>query len=318
MNWNYIISRGLQAIYVIAALSVFVFVLVRLSPGDPALARLGIGAGSIVTHEKYEIERKLLGLDKPITVQYLIWVRNLATGDMGIAYASKKPIVWLVPRKFMKTLPLAASGLFLGIAIAIPLGIIAGTRPFTWADNIISTVSLFGIAAPSFWIGLMLMLLFGVYLGWFPTFGSGPPGTDSIHIQYLILPAITVAVQLVGSQARFMRSAMLEVMSSDYIRTARSKGLTESTVVLRHGLKNALLPVVTIIGLDFAAVLGSSVVTETVFRWPGMGPLLVEAIGDRDYGLIQVLVMFIGLIYITFNLAVDITYGLLDPRIRYR
>ena len=308
----------MQAIYVIAALSVLVFVLVRLSPGDPALARLGIGAGSIVTHEKYEIERKLLGLDKPITVQYLIWLRNLATGDMGIAYASKKPIVWLVTRKFMKTLPLAASGLFLGIAIALPLGIIAGTRPFTWADNIISTVSLFGIAAPSFWIGLMLMLLFGVYLGWFPTFGSGPPGADSIHIQYLILPAITVAIQLVGSQARFMRSAMLEVMSSDYIRTARSKGLTESTVVLRHGLKNALLPVVTIIGLDFAAVLGSSVVTETVFRWPGMGPLLVEAIGDRDYGLIQVLVMFIGLIYITFNLAVDIIYGLLDPRIRYR
>ena len=202
--------------------------------------------------------------------------------------------------------------------MAIPLGIIAGTRPFSWVDNLISSISLFGIAAPSFWIGLMLILFFGVYLGWFPIFGSGPPGSESIHLKYLILPTIAVAVQLVGSQTRFMRSGMLDVMSSDYIRTARAKGLAGRTVVLRHAMKNALLPVVTIIGLDFAAVLGSSIVTETVFRWPGMGPLLVQAIGLRDYGLIQILVLFIALIYISLNLAVDIVYGLLDPRVRYR
>ena len=318
MNWTYIISRFVQAIYVLVTLSVVIFVLVRLAPGDPALMRLGIGAGSIVTHEAYEMERIALGLDKPIPVQYFIWIGHIFTGDLGISAANKQPIMGLVVRKFQKTLPLAASGLLLGVAVAIPLGIIAGTRPFSWVDNLISSISLFGIAAPSFWIGLMLILFFGVYLGWLPIFGSGPPGSESIHLKYLILPTIAVAVQLVGSQTRFMRSGMLDVMSSDYIRTARAKGLAGRTVVLRHAMKNALLPVVTIIGLDFAAVLGSSIVTETVFRWPGMGPLLVQAIGLRDYGLIQILVLFIALIYISLNLAVDIVYGLLDPRVRYR
>ena len=196
--------------------------------------------------------------------------------------------------------------------MAIPLGLIAGTRPFGWIDNVISAFSLFGIAAPSFWIGLMLIILFGVYLGWLPVFGSGPPGSEAIHWKHMILPATAVAVQLVGSQTRFMRSGMLDVMSSDYIRTARAKGLAGHTVVLRHGMKNAMLPVVTIIGLDFAAVLGGSIVTETVFSWAAWGPLLVEAIGFRDYGLVQILVLFIALIYVGINLLVDIAYGLLD------
>lgn len=318
MNWNYIISRFVQAIYVLVALSIVVFVLVRLAPGDPALSRMGISAGSVITHEAYEIEYKALGLDKPIPVQYFIWVGNVLTGDMGIAAASKQPIMGLVFRKFRKTLPLAASGILLGVAVAIPLGLIAGTRPFSWVDNVISAFSLFGIAAPSFWIGLMLIILFGVYLGWLPVFGSGPPGSEAIHLKYMILPATAVAVQLIGSQTRFLRSGMLDVMSSDYIRTARAKGLAGRTVVLRHAMKNAMLPVVTIVGLDFAAVLGGSIVTETVFSWPGMGPLLVEAIGFRDFGLVQILVLFIALIYVGINLVVDIAYGLLDPRVRYQ
>ena len=318
MNWTYVIQRLVQAIYVLVALSVVVFVLVRLAPGDPALSRMGISAGSVITHEAYEMERKALGLDKPIPVQYFIWARNVLTGDMGIAASSKQPIMGLVIRKFQKSLPLAASAILLGVAVAIPLGLLAGTRPFSWVDNVISAFSLFGLAAPSFWIGLMLILFFGVYLGWLPVFGSGPPGSESIHLKYMILPATAVAVQLIGSQTRFLRSGMLDVMSSDYIRTARAKGLSGLTVVLRHGMKNALLTVVTIIGLDFAAVLGSSIVTETVFRWPGMGPLLVQAIGFRDYGLVQILVLFIALIYVVVNLVVDIAYGLLDPRVRYQ
>ncbi len=318
MNWNYLINRLVQAVYVLVALSIVVFVLVRLAPGDPALSRLGVGSGTIVTHEAYEMERKALGLDRPLPVQYVIWAGNVLTGDMGIDAANKQPISGQVWRKFQKTLPLAASGLILGVVLALPLGLLAGTRPFTWLDNLISSVALFGVAAPSFWVGLMLILVFGVYLEWLPIFGSGPPGSETIHLQYLILPTIAVAIQLVGSQTRFMRSGMLDVMSSDYIRTARSKGLAGRTVVLRHAMKNALLPVVTIIGLDFAAVLSSSVITETIFRWPGMGPLLISAIGFRDYGLVQVLVLFIALIYIGVNLMVDVAYGLLDPRVRYR
>lgn len=315
--WPYIVRRLTQMAYVLLTLSIIIFILVRLAPGDPALARLGVGEGSVVTREAYEAERIALGLDRPIPVQYFIWLGNVFTGDLGIDIRAKQPIMGLVIRKFQKTLPLAAGGLILGVAFAIPLGIIAGTRPFTWVDNVISTFSLFGVAAPSFWIGLMLILFFAVNLEWFPVFGAGPPGSSGIHIKHLVLPTVAVAVQLIGTQTRFMRSGMLDVMSSAYIRTARAKGLAENSVILKHGVKNALLAVVTIIGLDFAAVLGSSIVTETVFRWPGMGLLLVEAIKLRDYGLIQILVLFIAVIYVLVNLLVDLAYGFLDPRVRY-
>ncbi len=315
--WAYIIRRLVQAVYVLLALSIVVFTLVRLAPGDPALARLGVGEGSIVTREAYEAERRALGLDRPIPVQYFIWLGNFLRGDLGIDIRAKQPIMGLVIQKFQKSLPLAAGGLLLGVAVAMPLGIIAGTRPFTWTDNVISAISLFGVAAPSFWIGLMLILFFAVNLGWLPAFGTGPPGSSAIHVKHLILPTIAISVQLIGSQTRFMRSGMLDVMSSDYVRTARAKGLVQHVVILRHGVRNALLTVVTIIGLDFAAVLGSSIVTETVFRWPGMGLLLVEAINLRDYGLIQILVLFIAVIYILINLVVDLLYVVLDPRVRY-
>lgn len=318
MPWHYIIRRLIQTFFVLVALSIVVFTLVRLAPGDPALARLGVGEGSIVTREAYLAEKKALGLDRPIPVQYLIWLGNVVRGDLGIDILGKKPIMGLVIDKFKMTLPLAVGGLFLGVVVAIPLGILAGTRPFTWVDNVISAFSLFGVAAPSFWVGLMLILFFAVRLEWFPVFGAGPPGSNTIHLKHAVLPIIAVSVQLFGSQTRFMRSGMLDVMGTGYIRTARAKGLADNIVVLRHALKNALLPVVTIIGLNFAATLGSSIVTESVFRWPGMGLLLVEAIKIRDYSLIQVLVLFLAVIYVLVNLLVDIAYGFLDPRVRYQ
>jgi ABC-type dipeptide/oligopeptide/nickel transport system permease component len=317
MPWNYILRRLIQAFFVLMALSIVVFTLVRLAPGDPALARLGVGEGSTVTREAYLAEKKALGLDRPIPVQYFIWLGTIFRGDLGIDIRAKKPIMGLVYDKFKFTLPLAVGGLVLGVAVAIPLGIIAGTRPFTWVDNSISAFSLFGVAAPSFWIGLMLILFFSVKLGWFPVFGAGPPGSNSIHLKYMVLPIVAVSVQLFGSQTRFMRSGMLDVMNTGYIRTAYAKGLSNNIVILRHALKNALLPVVTIIGLNFAATLGSSIVTESVFRWPGMGLLLVEAIKLRDYGLIQILVLFLAVIYVFVNLLVDLAYGFLDPRVHY-
>ena len=298
-------------------LSIIVFVLVRLSPGDPALARLGVGFLTGETQEAIDAEREELGLDKPIVVQYLIWSRNLLTGDMGVDVRGKKPIMPLVWQKFKRTLPLAVSGVVLGVVVGISLGIIAGTRPFTWTDNVITSVSLFGVAAPGFWIGLLLILLFAVSLGWLPTHGSGPPGGATLSPKYFVLPTITIAISLVGGLTRYMRSGMLDVMSSDYIRTARAKGLSNQHVILRHALKNALLVVVTVIGLDLAGVLAGSIITETVFQWPGMGLLLVSAINNRDYGLIQVLTLFIALLYILINLVVDVTYAFLDPRIRF-
>ena len=184
-------------------------------------------------------------------------------------------------------------------------------------DNGISAVSLFGIAAPSFWVGLLLILFFAVWLGWFPTRGYAPIGYDTIQIKHLVLPGFTIAIGLVGSLTRYMRSGMLDVMTSDYIRTARAKGMSNRVVILRHAFKNALLVVVTIIGLEFAAVLGGSIVTETVFQWPGLGLMLRNAVALRDYNILQILTLVIATVYVLVNLAVDITYGYLDPRIRY-
>jgi ABC-type dipeptide/oligopeptide/nickel transport system permease component len=303
---------------VLAVLSVVVFVLARLAPGDPVLARLGLGFRSdYPSQEMLEAERRDLGLDKPIPIQYFAWMGNMLTADLGIAIQSKKPVGPLVWEKFKRSLPLALSGVVMGVFLGITLGIVAGTRPFTWLDSIISTISLFGVAAPGFWVGLMLILFFAVKLDWLPTHGYAPAGESSIHFKYLILPSFTIAIGLVGSLTRYMRSGMLDVMTSDYIRTARAKGMLERVVILRHALKNAMLVVVTIIGLDFAAVLGGSIVTETVFQWPGMGLMLRNAVALRDYNVLQILTLLIAAVYVMINLAVDITYGYLDPRIRY-
>jgi peptide/nickel transport system permease protein len=204
----------------------------------------------------------------------------------------------------------------IGVLIALPLGIISGIKPYTWIDSFATTFSLFGVAIPSFWTGLMLILFFAVRLGWLPTSGYGPPG-EGLKFRYLILPSVALGIQLAAGLTRFMRSGMLDVMNTDYVRTARAKGLSERMVVLRHALKNALLSVVTVFALNFGALLGGALVTEQVFRWPGVGLLLVGAISNRDYGVVQAAVLLVALIYVSANLMADLTYGLLDPRIRY-
>ena len=296
-----------------------VFWLARLAPGDPVLARLGYGFKSdYPSQATVDALRAELGLDKPIPVQYYRWMYStLIKRDLGVAMQSQKPVGPLVWQKFQKSLPLALTGVIIGVSLGVTLGVIAGTRPFTWMDNGISAVSLFGIAAPSFWVGLLLILFFAVWLGWFPTRGYAPIGYDSINIKHLVLPGFTIAIGLVGSLTRYMRSGMLDVMTSDYIRTARAKGMDNRVVILRHAFKNALLVVVTIIGLEFAGVLGGSIVTETVFQWPGLGLMLRNAVALRDYNVLQVLTLVIATVYVLVNLAVDITYGYLDPRIRY-
>jgi len=309
---RYIIRRLLQAGYIIIAMSIIIFVVLRLAPGDPAVVRLGKEA----TGEALEQERRALGLDKPIYVQYLIWGRNVLRGDFGVSWISHQPALGLVWEKFKRTVPLTLAAILVGLATSIPLGIISGIKPYSWIDNFATTFALFGIAIPSFWTGMMLILIFGVQLRWLPTSGYGPPG-EGLQFKYLILPSIALGIQLSAGLARFMRSGMLDVMNTDFIRTARAKGLTERMVIGRHAIKNALLSVVTIFMLDFGALLGGAVVTEQVFRWPGVGLLLVSSINNRDYGVVQAAVLFIALIYVLANLLADLSYGFLDPRIRY-
>ena len=196
------------------------------------------------------------------------------------------------------------------------MGIIAGIKPYSWLDNVVTAVSLFGVSAPNFWVGLMLILFFAVRLGWLPTSGYGPPG-EGFELKYLILPAVSLGTSMMGSLTRYMRSGMLDVMNSDYIRTAYAKGLRYRSVVLRHGLKNALLSVVTIITLDIAGLLGGALVTENVFSYPGLGQMLVAAVQARDYHIVQAVVMLAAVVYVLLNLLADITYAYLDPRIRY-
>ena len=314
----YIARRCLQAAYVIVALSVVVFFLIRFAPGNPSVIRLGfVEEGNAL--EARARDEKELGLDKPIYVQYYKWASHVIRGDFGVTVTlgigvDVRP---LVLEKAKRSLPIALAAMLIGVVVSIPLGLLAGTRPNTFVDHAVTAFSLFGVAAPSFWVGLMLILFFAVRLNWFPTSGYGPiEGGFSFH--NLVLPATTLGIQIIGGLTRFMRSGMLDVMSSDYIRTANAKGLRYWTVVMRHALKNALLVVVTVVALTFGGLLTGSVVTETVFAWPGLGQLLVTAIKRLDYGVVQAAVLLAGSSFVVVNLAADIAYGYLDPRIRYR
>ncbi len=314
----YIVRRCLQAAYVIVALSVVVFFLIRFAPGNPSVIRLGfVEEGNAL--EARARDEKELGLDKPIYVQYYKWASHVIRGDFGVTVTlgigvDVRP---LVLEKAKRSLPIALAAMLIGVVVSIPLGLLAGTRPNTFVDHAVTAFSLFGVAAPSFWVGLMLILFFAVRLNWFPTSGYGPvEGGFSFH--NLVLPATTLGIQIIGGLTRFMRSGMLDVMSSDYIRTANAKGLRYWTVVMRHALKNALLVVVTVVALTFGGLLTGSVVTETVFAWPGLGQLLVTAIKRLDYGVVQAAVLLAGSSFVVVNLAADIAYGYLDPRIRYR
>lgn len=295
-------------------MSMIIFAAVRFAPGDPAVARLGMEASRAGLEET----RRQMGLDKPIPVQYLIWVGNIFQGDLGVSlsYSAEYPVADLVWEKLKRTVPLTLTAMAFGVGIALPMGIVAGLRPFTWLDNVISAVSLFGIAAPSFWVGLMLILFFAVQLGWLPTSGYGPIG-GGFEWKHFVLPTVSLGIQLLGALTRYMRSGMLDVMSADYIRTARAKGMPYGMVVVRHAIKNAMLTVVTVIALDFGGLLAGSLVTETVFRWPGVGLLLVDAIQARDFAIIQMVVLVTAIIYVLINLLADIVYGYIDPRIRF-
>lgn len=301
-----IVSRLLSALVVVAGVVLLVFLLVHLVPGDPVEMMLGESARPA----DREALRQSLGLDQPLWVQLGDYVGGLVQLDLGTSLHTRRPVVEVLAERLPATLELAVAGLLVAVTLALPLGMLAAVRKDTAWDQGAMTFSLIGVSVPNFWMGPLLILVFSLWLGWFPV--SGRNGLAS-----LVLPAVTLGTALAAVLSRMVRSALLEVLSEDYIRTAWAKGLSGRTVLLRHALRNAWLPVITLLGLQLGALLGGAVITETVFAWPGIGKLTVEAILRRDYPVVQACVLVISLTYVGVNLLTDLVYAWVDPRVRY-
>ena len=302
---KYILKRILHAIVVIFAISLIVFVSIRLT-GDPVTVMFGAGEP---TQEAIDRITEELGLNKSLPEQYLIFVKDLVQLDLGTSYRANQPVTDLLLERVWPTLSLALGGMLVAILIAFPVGILSAIKKGTAVDVFGRIFSLIGISFPNFWLGIMLVLIFAVNLRWLPA--SGMDGFSSI-----ILPSVTLGLILSGILARLVRSSMLEVMRMQYITTAKSKGLKDWVVIIKHGFRNALLPTVTFIGLQFGALLGGAVIIEQVFAWPGIGRLIVDAINQRDYPVVQGGVIVLALIMVVVNLLVDLSYSIINPRIR--
>ena len=303
---SYLIRRLLQSIFVLLGVSIIVFVLVQLS-GDPVLQML---AGTAASEEDLQLLRQELGYDDSILVQFGRYLGTALRGDLGDSIRFKRPAVDLVFDRLPATALLAGSSLLFALILAIPIGILSAVRRNTWIDHLGMVLALLGQSIPLFWLGIMLVLVFAVELNWLPPGGAG-------SWKHLILPMITLGAYPMARIARLMRSSLLDVLQEEYMTTARAKGLSERTVIVAHAVRNAALPVVTIVGLMFGTLMGGAVVTETIFAWPGVGLLTIQAIQNRDYTLVQASVLVISVIFIFVNLITDVVYVYFDPRIRY-
>jgi peptide/nickel transport system permease protein len=304
--YGYIIRRLLLAVPVLIGVSILVFAIIRFIPGDPARAIAGVNASP----EYIEQIRKELLLDEGLHVQYYVYFTNLLQGDLGRSTFTRRPVTVELMERFPNTLLLSATAMLIASAIGLSAGIVSATRRYSMFDNFSMLAALVGVAAPVFWLGVMFQILFSVNLGWLPSTGIGT-------WKHLVLPALTLGLATAALIARITRSSMLEVLRQDYITTARSKGLIERVVTYKHALKNALIPVVTVMGLQFGTLLGGAVLTETVFSWPGIGRLMVDSILNRDYPVVQGAVLMLAVLFVLINLVVDIIYAFLDPRISY-
>jgi peptide/nickel transport system permease protein len=302
---KYVLRRLLLLIPVIIGVTFIVYTIMFLTPGDPAQIMLGESA------QDYQVEqlREEMGLNDPFIIQYLRFLKNAIKGDFGRSYFTKKPVFDEVFSRFPATLKLTIAGIIVAVAIGIPVGIISATKQYSAVDSISMILALLGVSMPNFWLGLMLILLFSVKYGILPSAGD-------VGFLSLVLPAFTLGTGVAAIITRMTRSSMLEVIRQDYIRTARAKGVTEKKVVNRHALKNALIPIVTVVGLQFGYLLGGAVLTETVFSWPGVGRLMVEAIKQKDTPMVLASVIFMSTVFSIVNLLVDILYAFLDPRIK--
>jgi peptide/nickel transport system permease protein len=310
----YVIKRVLATLPVLAVVAILVFALLRLTPGDPA----AIIAGSSATTQDVEGIRAKLGLDQPIVTQFIVWIGNMLAGDFGESFFFKKQVADLVLDRVEPTLMLSLTTMILSIAIAVPLGVLAAYRHGTWIDRIVMGFSVLGFSVPVFVIGYALIYIFSIELGWLPVQGYQPlaEGLGGCLLR-LILPSVTLSVIYIALIARITRTSVLEVLGEDYIRTARAKGLTDYVVLMRHALRNAAVPIVTVIGIGIALLIGGVVVTESVFSIPGLGRLTVDAVLARDYPTVQAVILLFSFVYVLINLLVDLAYTGLDPRIRY-
>jgi ABC-type dipeptide/oligopeptide/nickel transport system permease component len=301
----YVARRLLFSVFVLWGALTVIFLTVRAVPGDPAQMMLG----STATAEDVAALREKLGLNRPLAVQYLTYMLQAARLDLGESIRIPQPVVGLVAERLPTTGKLALTAILVAVAVSFPLGIVAALRPGSLIDGIVSVVSLMGQSVPGFWLGIMFILIFARSLRVLPSAGDETWA-------HMVLPSITVALPLVGVLTRLVRSGLLDVLDEDYIRTARAKGLAPQMVMWRHAIRNMLIPVITVVGLQIGTLLGGAVITETVFAWPGVGLLLIDAITNRDYPLVQAAILFITASFIVINFLVDLSYGLLDPRIR--
>ena len=312
---GYTIKRALMTIPVILVVALFVFLLLRLSPGDPA----AVIAGDYATAEDVERIREKLGLSEPIAVQFATWVSALLQGDFGTSIFSSKPVTELIMQRLEPTLLLATSTIIFSVIVAVPLGTIAAYKSGSWIDRFVMFFSVGGFSIPVFVLGYILIYFFSLTWRILPVQGYKSPFEFGIipFLQHIILPTITLSVIYIALLARMTRASVIEVLEEEYIRTARAKGLSETKILMRHALKNAAVPIVTVIGLGIALLIGGGVVAESVYNIPGLGRLVLDAVLARDYPIIQGLILFFSLIYVLLNLIIDLTYTLFDPRIKY-
>jgi peptide/nickel transport system permease protein len=304
--FRFLVRRLALTVPVLLGAATLVFALIHLIPGDPAQAMLGETA----SEEDVQVLRERLGLDRPLVEQYGAFLAGVARGDLGTSLRTNEPVARAILDRLPATLELAAAAMVVSIGVAIPLGIIAAVRRGTFVDHLATTLALTGISIPNFWLGPLLAIVFAVELGWLPVSGRGTPA-------HLILPAISLGAALAAILARMTRASLLEELREPYVQAARARGTSGARAVLRHAFRNSLIPVVTLVGLQFGAVLTGAVITETIFAWPGVGRLLIQSIGFRDYPLVQGCILFIAVTYVGMNLLTDLVYGVLDPRIRY-
>jgi peptide/nickel transport system permease protein len=316
---TYILKRLMLVVPTLLGVALIVFLIMRVIPGDVALMILGGDDGGRIDQSQVDALRQQLGLDQPLIVQFATWLWGVVRFDFGNSLWTGQPIVHELAIRLPLSLQLALMATFVSVLIAIPLGTLAAVRQDTWIDYMVRVVSIGGLAIPSFWIGILCILFLVIYFGWGPPLEFTPPWVDPwVNFQMMVWPVVTVGYRYAAVTTRMTRSTVLEVLREDYIRTAWAKGLREGVVVLRHALKNSMLPVITLIGTEFAFIIGGLVVTETVFTLNGIGRFVVEAVAHRDYPVVQALVFLIAFSFVMVNLLVDLTYAWFDPRIRYR
>jgi peptide/nickel transport system permease protein len=316
---TYIIRRLLQTLVVLVLVSMMVFIALRTLPGNPVLMLVTSNELMEFTDEQIKELNHEFGLDKPIPLQYFDWIAGVITrGDLGESIVNRTPVTDFIKSRFPVTLHLGVMSIILAIIFGVPAGVICAVRRGKWVDSVVTLIANLGITAPSFWVGILLIYVFGLYFGILPVFGYTSPFTDFwMSLKQVIMPVVCLAVFPIASITRQTRSSMLEVMRQDYIRTAWAKGMKEQMIIVKHAMKNGLIPVVTLLGMNVGIIIGGSVLIETVFNIPGMGRLAVDAIINQDYPMVQGVVLLVAILVAVTNLVVDLSYGWLDPRIRY-